>query len=184
MPNIRWLPAVALVAPALSGLPAHAAQYATAQEAVKRSFPDSTGFKDTSVSLTADELRALGAAAGVPGRSVQWRVLLVSAGDKPLGVVVIDAVVGKFELIDYAVAMGTDGKVRNVEILTYRESHGYEVRLAPWRKQFVGKDKSAKLRLSDDIANISGATLSCEHVTDGVRRIVALVALLHASGKV
>jgi len=31
--------------------------------------------------------------------------------------------------------------------------------------------------VGDDIANISGATLSCTHVTDGVRRIVAVVAL-------
>jgi len=36
--------------------------------------------------------------------------------------------------------------------------------------------------LGDDIANISGATLSCTHVTDGVRRIVAVVALARRGG--
>ena len=62
-----------------------------------------------------------------------------------------------------------------MEILTYRESHGHEVRLPSWRGQFVGKGPSAPLRVGEDISNISGATLSCRHVTDGVRRIVNVV---------
>ena len=39
--------------------------------------------------------------------------------------------------------------------------------------QFIGKDHAAPLRVGEDITNISGATLSCTHLTDGVRRIVA-----------
>ena len=49
--------------------------------------------------------------------------------------------------------------------------------------QFVGKGAESALRVSDDIANISGATMSSTHVTDGVRRIVAVVATLKRSGK-
>jgi len=48
-------------------------------------------------------------------------------------------VIGKFEQIDYAVALGPDARVLAVEILAYRESHGGEVRLPAWRNQFVGK---------------------------------------------
>ena len=86
-------------------------------------------------------------------------------------------------MIDYAVGIGLDGKIRNVEILAYRESHGYEVRLPAWRKQFVGKDKTAPIKVSEDIASISGATMSATHVTDGVRRVVAVVDALKAAGK-
>jgi hypothetical protein len=32
------------------------------------------------------------------------------------------------------------------------------------------------LRLEEDIQNISGATLSCRHITEGVRRLLALYA--------
>ena len=43
------------------------------------------------------------------------------------------------------------------------------------RRQFVGKSaKSGDLRIGAGINNISGATLSCTHVTDGVRRIAAV----------
>ena len=184
MTGLRWWPmAVAAALPAVVGLPAHATQYATVDEAARRSFPEATAFKEAVLQLTPDEMRALAAAAGVPARSVQWRVLTALHGDKALGHIVTDAVIGKFELIDYAVAIGADGKVRNVEILSYRESHGYEIRLPAWRKQFVGKDKVVGMRVGEDIANISGATMSCEHVTDGVRRIVALVGMWRAGGK-
>ena len=54
---------------------------------------------------------------------------------------------------------------------------GYEVRNPEWRKQFVGKTAADPLRLNADIRNISGATLSSRHVTDGVKRVLATYAV-------
>jgi Na+-translocating ferredoxin:NAD+ oxidoreductase RnfG subunit len=180
MGSLRWLPAsVALIASA----PSHAAQYATVDEAARRAFPQATAFRDSTMALSPAEMSKVAAAAGLSARSSQWRMLVALVGDKPLGVVVVDAVIGKFELIDYAVGIDADGKITNVEILAYRESHGYEVRLPAWRKQFLGKDHAAKLRVGEDIANISGATMSSTNVTDGVRRIVAVVDVLRAAGR-
>jgi hypothetical protein len=87
---------------------------------------------------------------------------------------VLDNVIGKFELISYAVGLLPDASVKQIEILNYRESHGFEIRNARWREQFVGKTVAGGLSIGEGIANISGATLSCTHVTDGVRRIAAL----------
>ena len=164
---VRWLSigSAALGATAV----VQAAQYATLDVAAKRAFPEATAFREQ---LVPEE-----------GRATPWRMLVALKDDKVLGAVIADAVIGKFELIDYAVGVGSDGKVRNVEILTYRESHGYEIKLPAWRAQFAGKGAQAPLRVGEDIANISGATLSCTHVTDGVRRIVALAARLRAEGK-
>ena len=176
----QWATGAALAAASVS---AAATQYATPEEAARRCFPEATVFKDSTVQLGPDEMRAVAQAAGVPARSAAWRVMLALNGDVPLGVVVFDGVIGKYELIDYAVGIAADGKLRNVEILNYRESHGFEVRLPAWRKQFVGKGADAALRVGEDIANISGATLSTTHITDGVRRIVAVVSTLKANGK-
>ena len=38
--------------------------------------------------------------------------------------------------------------------------------------------KTAHLKLDEDIQNISGATLSCRHLTDGVKRLLALYDLV------
>jgi Na+-translocating ferredoxin:NAD+ oxidoreductase RnfG subunit len=183
MRNLQWLPLLPVAALSTAIAPAHAVLYATAEEAAKRAFPEATGFKERELQLTVDQMKALPSDAGIAARAVRFRALVALQGDKSIGTVVIDAVIGKFDLIDYAVGLDSSGKLRSVEILAYRESHGYEVRLPAWRKQFVGKDKRDKLRVSEDINNISGATLSATHVTDGVRRIVFAVDALNTAGR-
>lgn len=158
-----------------------AAPFATLDEAARRAFPDATAFREQILQATPADLQAMTASGGAAPRAGSWRALAAMKGDQPLGWVIADGVIGKFEVIDYAVAIGTDGKVRGVEILAYRESHGYEVKLPAWRQQFVGKDASSPLRVGSDIANVSGATMSCTHVTDGVRHLVALAARLRES---
>jgi Na+-translocating ferredoxin:NAD+ oxidoreductase RnfG subunit len=83
-------------------------------------------------------------------------------------------VYGKHEFITYAVGLNADGSVRQIEVMDYRETYGYEIRNAAWRRQFVGKRHGDSLKLDQDIRNISGATLSCRHIAEGVRRLLAL----------
>ncbi len=87
---------------------------------------------------------------------------------------IVDQVIGKNELITYAVGINVNGAVRGIEILEYRESHGGEIRTAAWRRQFAGKTAADPVQLDQDIQNISGATLSCRHVTEGVKRLLGL----------
>jgi len=168
----------ALVAPA----PAFAVDYLTADQAQALIFPAADRFELAEFTLTAGEREALEAKLGFKVRE-RWTLRLARQGTRLLGVLAVDDVVGKFERITFATGVGADGAVAEVEVLSYRESHGYEVRLPAWRKQFVGKTAASPLRVGDDIANISGATLSCQHLTQGVRRAVAVVdALLRRGG--
>ena len=164
----------ALAVAASAGSTAFAAQYLTVEQAQRVMFPDATAFKDANLQLSAEQMRQVEKLAGLPARSVNWRVFAAYKGEAQLGYVVLDDVVGKFELISYAVAVNPDASIKQIEILTYRESHGFEIKSLAWRKQFVGKTAAAGLAIGDGIANISGATLSCTHVTDGVRRIAAI----------
>jgi Na+-translocating ferredoxin:NAD+ oxidoreductase RnfG subunit len=147
---IRWsAPAAALVSISSS---AHAVQYLSVAEAQKLAFPSATRFVETQ--------------AG--------RVWKAQAGEKVIGLFVLDHVIGKHLYIDYAVALAPGGRVHRVDILQYRESFGGEVRQASWLAQFVGKTSASPLEINRDIRNISGATLSSRHVTEGVKRILAL----------
>jgi Na+-translocating ferredoxin:NAD+ oxidoreductase RnfG subunit len=170
-------PAAALYAPA----PAFAVDYLSADQAQASIFPDAERFEPRELPLEADERRALEKRLGLPVRE-RWAARVARREGKALGVVLVDDVIGKFERITFAVGIGADGAVRQIEILSYRESHGHEVRLPAWRKQFVGKGPSSALRVGEDVSNISGATLSCRHVTDGVRRIVAVADALRRRG--
>ncbi len=161
---------------------AFAVQYMTAEEAQHSMFAEATVFRDVSPHLNGDQMNEVQKLAGLPARSVSWRVMAAYKGEQLLGYMVQDDVIGKYELISYAVGLNPDASVRQVEILNYRESHGAEIKNAAWRKQFVNKTAQSGLRPGEDIATISGATLSCTHVTDGVRRIAAIVAVVFRKG--
>jgi len=173
--------AASAIAAAVAPTSAFAVDYLSADQAAKLMFPDADTFETRSLTLDAAQMQQLDT-QGVRARSANWTVRVAKRAGAALGFVVTDDVVGKVELISYAVGIALDGTVKQVEILSYRESHGAEIRLPAWRKQFVGKGASSALRIGDDISNISGATLSCTHVTDGVRRIVAVVALARRGG--
>ena len=187
MASHRWLALPLHTQSALTGtallaavaLPASvcAATYATADDVAHRAFRTATGFADVLVAPAPADAAAL-AAPGAAPRTAPLRTIEARDGDTALGRVIVDSVIGKFEQIDYAVAVDAAGKVLAVEILVYREGHGSEVRMPAWRNQFVGKTAADPVRIGGDISNISGATLSCTHVTDGVHRIVAWAAAL------
>ena len=73
--------------------------------------------------LSAAHIAAIEKDCGVkvfPGSLRVWK-----AAD---GYFFTDSVIGKHDLINYAVALSGDGKIRQVEILEYREAYGGEIR--------------------------------------------------------
>jgi Na+-transporting NADH:ubiquinone oxidoreductase subunit C len=154
-----------------------AVEYLSVAQAQKVLFPDATEFLPVRLSLTSQQWHDIESSTRSTAHRHDYPVFRAMHDGKPVGTMYIDEVIGKAELITYAVGIGVDGKVRQIEILNYRESHGYEVRYPNWRKQFVGKSPGDPVTLGVDVANITGATLSCRHVTDGVRRILAIHAV-------
>lgn len=159
-----------------------AVEYLTVETAQRLMFPSASTFTLERPAITRDQWRAIDASTHATSQARQFLIFRAQSGQRPLGRVYVDEVIGKSELITYAVAVTPDGAVKQVEILAYRESHGYEVRDPRWRAQFAGKRVSSPVTLNVDIPNLSGATLSSRHVTDGVRRILAIDALIRRGG--
>ena len=178
------LAATVLLASSALASSAFAVDYLSAEQARKLLLPAAAQWQDKTVALTPTQLAAVSKLAGLSARSAAWGLgHALDAQGRYAGSVVVDQVIGKFELITYAVGINASGAIAGIEILSYRESHGGEIRLPGWRKQFVGKTLAQPIKTGDDIALISGATLSCNHVTDGVRRIAALLAVLRDAGQ-
>ncbi|KXU32307.1 FMN-binding protein [Sphingobium sp. 22B] len=166
---------LALVPVALIAPPAHAATYLTLAQAQALMFPGET-LTPAFQALNSTQVAAIRKASGVSPLNRQLKAWRATRG----GWLIVDQVVGKHEFITFAVALDASGAVRSVEIMDYRESYGDQVRNPKWRAQFVGKRNGAALQLDKDIKNISGATLSCRHVTDGVKRLLATYAIVLA----
>jgi hypothetical protein len=151
-----------------------AADYLSVDAAQKAIFPEADGFQEIVLPQTPEQLQRLSARAGPQPTHGVIRVWSATRAGAPLGHVFLDEVIGRQSLITYAVGIDSAGSLRNLEILSYRESHGSEIRNAAWRGQFERRDSLDQLRFRTDIKNISGATLSSEHVTQGVRWLLAL----------
>jgi len=166
------------LSPLALAAPAYAVTYLTVEQAQTLMFEGSVLTRDFRV-LTPAQVQAIESDSGVKVADAQlnaWR-------DGTGGWFLLDQVIGKHEFIHYAVALDANGAVRQLEILDYHESYGGEVHLPAWRRQFIGKHHGSPLQLNSDIKNISGATLSCGHVTDGVRRLLSTYALVLASAE-
>lgn len=166
---------------ALAPISCYAVDYLSAEQAAKLLFPEAERFEVRELMLDTGLMKKL-SEQGIKPRGAHLSLRLAWRGKELLGVLASDQVLGKFEQISYALGVAANGRLRGVEILSYRESHGAEIRLPAWRRQFVGKTHADPLQVGEDIANISGATLSCSHVTDGVKRQLAMVALAQRAG--
>jgi Na+-transporting NADH:ubiquinone oxidoreductase subunit C len=177
MSDPRWFTLLPAAIVAAAG-PAHATTYLSTQAAQRLMFPAASAFADRSVTFTPEQRKAIARASGVAVHEKGQAIWEARSPAGRLGWFIVDRVLGKHELITYAVALDPTGAIRDVEILDYRETYGGEIRNEHWRRQFVGKRQGAALKLDGDIRNISGATLSCRHVTDGIKRLLATYDLL------
>jgi len=172
---VRPIPAFVLLPAALVTVaPAYAAEYLSVAQAQQVLFPEADRFVDAAVELSDDQRKAIEDKSGVRQRWKKQAVWRAEKAGQLVGWFIIDEVVGKHEFITYAAGLTSDGKVRGIEILVYRETHGYQVRNPEWRHHFEGKTLSDPFKLEQDIPNIAGATLSCKNVTNGVKRLLAL----------
>ncbi len=67
--------------------------------------------------------------------------------------------IGKYKPITVGILV-QNGAIEQLKVLTYRESHGWEVRHDFFTRQFIGAKLPKPLQLDRNIDGISGATLS------------------------
>lgn len=151
-----------------------AADYLTIDQAQKVVFPDADSFQEVVLKQSPEQLQAILKQAGPQPPHGTIRLWTATRNGIVLGHVFFDEVIGRQSLISYVLGIDATGGIRDLEITAYRESHGSEVRNPAWRSQFVHRSDLDQIKFRSDIKNISGATLSSEHLTQGVRWLLAL----------
>ncbi|MES2318465.1 MAG: FMN-binding protein [Pseudomonadota bacterium] len=167
---------------AVLAAPAQGAGFMSLAQTQSLLFPGAKSFVEQRLNLSEEQRDRIKAMSGVRQRSAQLKFWRAERDGMLLGWFIADEVIGKHEFISYAAGIGIDGKVIGIDILDYRETHGGQVREAAWRKHFAGKSLSDAFKLDDDVPNISGATLSCRNLLDGVKRLLVVHKLYLAHG--
>jgi hypothetical protein len=156
--------------------------FLTQEEALALAFPDATGIVRETAFLNEEQAAAV---EELTGASLDRRVATYYAahGDGGwLGVAWFDAHrVRTLEEV-LMVVVSPAGAVQRLEVLKFAEPRDY---LAPdgWMDQFTGRALSDDLDLKGDIVNMTGATLTSRAVTDAVRRVLAVQAVVDPMSK-
>ena len=119
--DIRWLVPVALVAAAPQ---CFAAKYMTVEQAQVAIFPFADEFVANPLQLTSQQMQEIEKLSGVTGRMPQvWRA---QARGKPMGWFFVDQVIGKKELMTYALGINPDGSIQQMQVIEYLEAFAEE----------------------------------------------------------
>jgi Na+-translocating ferredoxin:NAD+ oxidoreductase RnfG subunit len=86
---------------------------------------------------------------------------------------------GTSEYFEYFILFDAKKTVQCVKIFNYQASHGQEITVKSWLKQFIGHDGSQELVVNKNIDAISGATISVYALTADVETKTNLLKKLH-----
>jgi len=150
--------------------------YLTKKQAFEIAFPGAGEIKKERLWPTKEEIRAIEEIYMYKIYETRFTFYTGIKNGKSMGSMLIDNIIGKSFPITFMTVLNTDGTVRDVEIMVYREPQGWEVRYKSFRSQFYGKDTTSN---SNEILSISGATLSVRAIKSGVYKAIAAYKILY-----
>ena len=165
------LPLVVLV------LPVNATVFLAKDEALALAFPGAERIEERVFILTDAQKVEVERQARAPLESQLWMLHVGWKGTEVLGYAVIDSHVVRTMPETFMVVIDPEGTLRRVDVLAFNEPPEY-LPTARWIKQFPGHRLDDDLKLGAGVQGITGATLSAQAMTAGVRRALALFAVL------
>jgi hypothetical protein len=100
-----------------------------------------------------------------------------------LGYAVVQSHVVRTKRETLLVAFEPDGRIRRITVLSFLEPPEYKPS-ERWLAQFAGKGTGDRLAVGDDVAPISGSTLSARGVSDQARWLLQALRAAKEARKV
>ncbi|WP_412984518.1 FMN-binding protein [Pontimicrobium sp. IMCC45349] len=102
----------------------------------------------------------------------------IKTNDSLLGYAYLSKAPSKTDHFDYLILLDTNLIITKTKVLVYREDYGGEIGSKRWLKQFIGKSQDDELRYGDNVAVISGATISVRSMTNAVNEFLKSLKVL------
>lgn len=118
--------------------------------------------------LTPEQYARLKSDYRVPAMRPAVKAWQVEGG----GWLYLDQVWGLNDIVTYLAAVSDDGRLLGIEVLVCAESYCEQYTPA-WRGQLVGRT-AGNWDPTQAVTIVSGATLSCTHVAEGVKKLLAI----------
>ena len=166
---------------AVSG-PAGAEVFHSQKQAIELAFPDAERIEVETRVLTDEQAKRVEELSRAPLETKLVRIWRGFRGPELLGYAMIDVHTVRTHPEAFLVVLTPDGSIRSVRVLAFHEPLEY---LPPerWYEQFGQRALGDPLRVGGDVHGIVGATLSAQATARGVRRALALYAVLLEKGR-
>ena len=92
----------------------------------------------------------------------------ISESERIIGYFIVQSEFSKYKQFDYFIIYNNFAEILKVEILNYRESHGFEICNKRWLKQFIGNNSDSEFEFNSKVDAISGATISVNSLKTSV----------------
>jgi hypothetical protein len=161
----------ALVAASACLLFASPASADTAQkesEALRVAFPAADRFSSRDVFLDDELVKRIEKLARARVKERMVTFYTATQGGNVLGYAVIHSHVVRTKRETFTIAFEPDGRIRRITVLSFLEPIEYQPS-DRWLAQFHGKGLKDRLAVGDDIAPITGATLSARGIAEESR---------------
>jgi Na+-translocating ferredoxin:NAD+ oxidoreductase RnfG subunit len=148
--------------------------YDQAEVLIKKNIQDITLIKRSSYKIVPNIKSEIEKSAGQKffnDELIYWKIF---TQNKQLKYAFIDNVYGKTLPITFLVILDEEEKVQKVEIIKYREQYGTGIKNENWLNQFINFNSSSDFTIGKDVQGISGATISANSISRGVKKIVKL----------
>lgn len=162
---------------ALSVSSGSAQVYTTKDEALRKAFPRATAIDRKTLFLTDQQVKKVESAARAKIESKVVTYYVGMNGTSVIGHAFFETHVVRTMPETFFLVITPDGVVQAVEILAFYEPEDY---LPPkrWLELFRNKILNDDLWVKRGIQAISGATLSANAITSGIRRMLAIHQLI------
>ena len=159
------------------------AAFAAPPDALRAAFPEAERFDPTDLLLSDEMARKLDdlARSKIPERMVTFYA--ARKGDAVLGYAVLQSHVVRTKRETLLLAFEPDGRIRKIVVLAFLEPPEYRPS-ERWLGQFSGKGATDRLAVGDDLAPISGSTLSARGVAEQSRWLLQALQMARQGRKV
>ena len=177
---MRLLPLLLLAA---APRPAAARLLLSQKEALALAFPAPLKVERRTAYLSPEEVRRASELAQAKVESRVWTYYVGTSSRGTAGYAYFETHVVRSMTETFMAVLSPDGSVRSVELLAFAEPEDYEPS-KPWLGQFAGKSLKDDLLVHRAVRNITGASLTSEALAAGVRRALAVHAVISAQNRI
>ena len=110
-------------------------------------------------------------------------LLRVSNDGVLLGYAYLGEAPSKTDSFEYLVVFDADYFIKKTKVLVYREDYGGEIGSKRWLRQFLNKTTEDRFAYRQNIAAISGATISVKSMTQSMNNLMISLASWRKDGE-